>query len=287
VIAEEAYVIETPEHVELRYTVAGPGSRLLAFLLDSVVMLVPGILLLVFVFVLLAGLAEERIQEALAGVGDPDGQAFFVWLLMAFFALAQFLVSQFYFVVFELLWNGQSPGKRWQRIRVMREGGQPVGLYASMIRNLMRIVDMLPGTYLAAYVSMLASHHWRRLGDLAAGTIVVKLERGGIEDPGSARSRRERLEAEAGAPWPPADADREAAGARRLVEAGLLRLDPSYFELAGRFLERRHQLDAIAALSLAERIARPAMERLGISDTEPERFLEQAVECWRRERRAP
>lgn len=279
-LEEQTFTIETPEHVEIVYTVAGPGSRLLAFLLDFLVMLVPGILLVLLLIVIVSSVAEDTMRQLVESSSDPQ-DSLFIYMILAFVTMAQFLVSQFYFVVFELAWNGQSPGKRWQRIRVIRENGQPVGFFASMIRNLLRIADLLPLFYLAGFISMLATRHWRRLGDLAAGSIVVKVDGEAIDAPADAgrQAAEAALAGEVGAPWPPRTAqEMDPDLADRLESSGLLRRDPGFFDVAERYLERRHQLEPIASTALAEKIARPVMERLGLGDVEPDRFLEQAVD---------
>ncbi len=282
-LEEQTFTIETPEHVEIVYTVAGPGSRLLAFLLDFLVMLVPGILLVLLLIVIVSSVAEDTMRQIIEGSGNPQ-DSMFIYMILAFITMAQFLVSQFYFVVFELAWNGQSPGKRWQRIRVIRENGQPVGFFASMIRNLLRIADLLPLFYLAGFISMLATRHWRRLGDLAAGSIVVKVDSEAIDAPdaraGAGRQAAEAaLAGEVGAPWPPRDGpEMDPDLVDRFESGALLRRDPGFFDVAERYLERRHQLEPIAAAALAEKIARPVMERLGVSGVEPDRFVEQAVD---------
>ncbi len=279
-LEEQTFTIETPEHVEIVYTVAGPGSRLLAFLLDFLVMLVPGILLVLLLIVIVSSVAEDTMRQLVESSSDPQ-DSLFIYMILAFVTMAQFLVSQFYFVVFELAWNGQSPGKRWQRIRVIRENGQPVGFFASMIRNLLRIADLLPLFYLAGFISMLATRHWRRLGDLAAGSIVVKVDGEALDAPADAgrQAAEAALAGEVGAPWPPRTAqEMDPDLADRLESSGLLRRDPGFFDVAERYLERRHQLEPIASTALAEKIARPVMERLGLGDVDPDRFLEQAVD---------
>ena len=171
---EQVYTIETPEHVEIVYTVAGPGSRLLAFAFDSLVMLAPVILLLAIAIAVLAIEARGWVEDILRSV-DPAGDSVLVWIMLASLSMGQFVVANFYFVFFEMIWNGQSPGKRMMRIRVMLDSGRPIGFASSMIRNLLRIADSLPLFYAAGFVAMLASRNWRRLGDLASGSIVVKI----------------------------------------------------------------------------------------------------------------
>lgn len=276
-LEDQQYTIETPEHVEIVYTVAGPGSRLLATIIDFLIMLVPAVLaVLLVIFVLVTVVASETLKEMFESSGGPQDELV-VWLAMAFFSLVQFALMWFYFVVFEVAWNGQSPGKRLLHIRVIRDGGQPVGLYTSMIRNLIRLVDFMPLFYLVGFVTMLASRHWRRLGDLAAGTLVV-LEDASAGGEVSESNVTASLRVEVGAAWPPEPSrDVDPLIAEQFEEANLTRLDPAFFELAERFLDRRWQLEHHVTLHLAEKIARPAMERTGIVDLDPQRFLEQAV----------
>ena len=88
-------------------------------------------------------------------------------------------------MAFEVLAGGRTPGKRWNGLRVVRTGGQPVGFVSSTIRNLLRVVDLLPGFYLVGIVSILVTKRNQRVGDLAAGTIVAR----------APRRRRARFEA--------------------------------------------------------------------------------------------
>lgn len=94
-----------------------------------------------------------------------------------------FLVFYGYFVIFEKLWNGQTPGKRLLGIRVVRDGGYPVELVGSIIRNLVRIVEQILGFYAVSVISMLLSPENKRLGDYAAGTIVVRDRGFEVRDP--------------------------------------------------------------------------------------------------------
>src|SRR5262249_33255826 len=94
------------------------------------------------------------------------------WLL-AVFGLVAFAFLWGYYIFFEMAWNGQSPGKRWVGLRVMRLDGTPLTLSESIIRNLVRLVDFLPAYYGVGVVAMFISSQSRRLGDLAAGTVVV------------------------------------------------------------------------------------------------------------------
>ena len=78
-----------------------------------------------------------------------------------------------YFAMFEAFWNGQTPGKRWTHLRVIKDSGRPINAYDAILRNLLRIVDNLPTLYAIGIVTMLISKENKRVGDYAAGTVVV------------------------------------------------------------------------------------------------------------------
>jgi len=141
---------ETPEGVDLGLRVAGPVPRGLAFLLDAVVR---GALYLALTLLM-----------AFAGVG------------LGLMLLGFFLLEWFYPVLFEIT-KGATPGKSAMGLTVVHDDGTPVGLSASMIRNLLRVLDFMPVLYGVGLVSCLVDRDFRRLGDLAAGTLVVHRER--------------------------------------------------------------------------------------------------------------
>ena len=150
---EDRISVPTAEGIELELTLAGLGSRFTAALVDGIIR--TGIMLALFF------LASQTAE---------DGSG----LLIALIVIMIFLVYFGYDVLFEVLSSGQTPGKRWSRLRVVRLRGEAVGFTASLIRNLLRIVDFLPGGYVVGIVSLLVTRHNQRIGDLAAGTIVVR-----------------------------------------------------------------------------------------------------------------
>ena len=93
---------------------------------------------------------------------------------IAAYALLNFCVFWGYYIVFELAWGGRTPGKRVAKIRIVRADGGPAGASEIVVRNLVRMIDMLPVGYLIGLITMLANRQARRLGDFAAGTLVVK-----------------------------------------------------------------------------------------------------------------
>lgn len=158
---EQTVDVETPELVLVTYSIAGVGSRVLAALTDLAICV--GMLLLLFV----AFVALER--------GGAGGSRASVGWAAAILIFAQFAVLWGYYVLYEGLMDGQTPGKRIHRLRVVREGGFSVTFGVSAVRNLLRIIDMQPVFFhLAGLGSVLLTRRGQRLGDLVAGTIVVR-----------------------------------------------------------------------------------------------------------------
>src|SRR3984957_14681816 len=152
--------IDTPEQIALELPLAGIGSRFLAISIDTLIQ--------VALYVIAALIFFFNI---------PVGSSIFLWLphligpAMAIFLL--FAIYWGYFAIFEILWKGQTPGKRYTGIRVIKESGQPINVFEAVGRNLMRAVDALPGVYGVGVVCMMCNQQSRRLGDFVAGTVVV------------------------------------------------------------------------------------------------------------------
>jgi uncharacterized RDD family membrane protein YckC len=150
---EERTRIATPEGVELELVLAGLASRFIAELIDGTLTL-----LLIGAMIALAALAGGTGGIALASIAVGGAM----------------LISVAYNVAFEVLASGRTPGKRWNGLRVVMEGGEPVGLRASSVRNLVRLIEGPPLFYAPAIVSILVTRRNQRLGDLAANTLVVR-----------------------------------------------------------------------------------------------------------------
>src|SRR2546423_1521016 len=157
---DDELVIETPERVELHYVLASVGNRFLAAAIDHLIQV--GLILVVFVF---AGAFTD--WKLFASIN--------VWAA-ALTVLAVFAIYWGYFVVFETLWSGQTPGKRMMRLRVVREDGRPVRFFEVFVRNLLRLaLDFQPiPSYAIGVVSIIFSARSKRVGDFVAGTVVVK-----------------------------------------------------------------------------------------------------------------
>lgn len=150
--------IDTPENVVFDMEIAGIGSRFMAALVDTLLI---GILQVAIFLPLVLSSGESLGESVAAG-----------WLVAAAVFLA-FIILWGYYIFFEWRWNGQTPGKRLVGVRVICADGRPITLTEALIRNLVRLIDFLPGFYGIGVVVMFAQRHWRRLGDLAAGTLVV------------------------------------------------------------------------------------------------------------------
>jgi uncharacterized RDD family membrane protein YckC len=161
---ERSVDVRTGEAVAIRYELAGLGSRFLAVVVDMLAQFAIVIALLIGF-----GFAASSLAR-IPFIGSKNGEA---WLI-AFLVLLTFLIFFGWFIIFETWWSGRTPGKRALGLRVVRDGGFPIDLGAAVIRNLVRIVELLFGFYLLAAISALISPENKRLGDLAAGTIVVR-----------------------------------------------------------------------------------------------------------------
>ena len=167
---EQTVDVETPEMVVLTYSLAGIGSRVLAGVTDLLICV--GLLVAVFLAVVGLGGSISLASDLSASWGT------------ALLILAQFGILWGYYVLFEGLMDGQTPGKRMHRLRVVREGGYSVTFGVSAVRNLVRMLDMQPGLfYLVGLSSLFFTKRGRRLGDLVAGTIVVREDVGRMAAP--------------------------------------------------------------------------------------------------------
>lgn len=165
-MASADYTLVTPERVSLEYAIAGIGSRGGAVLVDTLVQLV----VLAVVSAALAGVSLA-LPSSILPDGVPEG---FGLLVLGLWVVASFAITTGYFMVFEIVWNGQTPGKRLLGLRVIRHNGYPIRPVDAVIRNLVRVVDWLPFAYGVGALVMLMNARSRRLGDFAGGTLVVR-----------------------------------------------------------------------------------------------------------------
>jgi uncharacterized RDD family membrane protein YckC len=155
-LSENRLFIDTPENVVLEAEIAGFGSRCIAALLDYLLVIV----VMIVLYLLFASAIRNNAPD------DPT-------VAVSLFVLIQFLIISFYHLIFEFLWNGQTPGKRRIGIRVVQINGLPMNASSILIRNLVRLFDFLPVLYGVGLLVLFSTKRTQRLGDLAARTIVV------------------------------------------------------------------------------------------------------------------
>jgi uncharacterized RDD family membrane protein YckC len=258
---EEKLLVDTPEAVGIEFEIAGVGSRIVAGLVDGFIMV---LLLTVLVLAPMIGLASgifERVSHNLKG-GSKSLLSGVDAVAVALIMLVSFVIIWFYYVAAELLTDGRSPGKRSAGLRVVRTDGFPIGLSESVVRNLVRAVDVVPGVYLVGLVTMLISPRTQRLGDLAAGTIVV----------------RERVREKSGRM--PALSDAMAGASDVRVAQGL---GPAETHLLLRYRERAPGLEPLARTALAGQIAVILRGRLNVA-ADPRISDEEWLETFARDR---
>ena len=168
---EEVLIIETPERVPLAFALASIGNRFLAVAIDHFIQYL-SIILITWFFLAISG----------ASIGDTGSTAD-QWLsempkwTVAIMVLVVFLVFSGYFILFEWLWDGQTPGKRLMKLRVIRDDGRPITLWEAIARNLLRGFDAAPGFILPIYsvglIVIFLSGRDQRVGDMFAGTVVI------------------------------------------------------------------------------------------------------------------
>ena len=232
---ERSVTVRTPEAIAFYYELAGLGSRFLALCIDTLIQMA----VLIALFAL--GLASTRGVTAIAASFHVSDKTL-ASALVATVVLVIFALFNGYFIAFEMLWNGQTPGKRLLGIRVVRDGGYAVELAGSVIRNLVRIVEFAVGFYCLSVVTMVLSSENKRLGDYAAGTIVVRDRGFEVRDFQSWRR--------------PGAGDRSHLGPLEGLSADEL-------ALVDRYQARRTSMEPHAARSAAAKIAAALRPKLG------------------------
>ena len=255
--------VRSAEQVALHFPIAGPGTRVLAYAADAVIVAVLQISFIVLLLLTtpLARVLNEFLApflEEMRGGGRTGDAAISVGMLtIALAIIAQLMIEWTYFMISERVTGGRSIGKRLVGLRVIGQDGLPLTARASLVRNLLRAVDMLPGSYVVGLVAIVASAKCQRLGDLAAGTIVVRLDPGDllavpIEPPG-----------ESGADL----------GAFRFSHAQIAALGPLERQLLRQTLRRLDVLDAEHAAAVLERTVEVLRGRLGYEPVPADRRL--------------
>ncbi|MCB1025012.1 MAG: RDD family protein, partial [Acidobacteria bacterium] len=245
---EETLIIETPERVPLAFALASIGNRFLAVAIDHFIQYL-SIFLIAWAFISITGL-----DSAAGGPGlIPLLSELPKWTI-AILIIIVFLIFAGYFILFEWLWNGQTPGKRLLKLRVIREDGRPITLWEAIARNLLRIFDAAPGFVLPVYsvglIAVFANTRDQRVGDIFAGTVVVRERLD--EAPSFAEAFSETI----------SDTALRRAHKQIPFEADLNILTESEIEVVESFLRRRWDLAEKQRLWMAWRVALPIMFKL-------------------------
>jgi uncharacterized RDD family membrane protein YckC len=237
--------VRTPESVELEFTLAGIGNRTVALVVDY---LIWGAALIGILIVW--SIVSVQLSRYI-NINNVE-----LWLT-AISILIVFTVYTTYFVFFETLWQGQTPGKRYAKIRVIRDDGQPAGVSQALLRSLLRPFDDI--LFLGMLLIILGKRE-KRLGDWAAGTIVIQEER-----PVAAASFAVSEEA-------------RSLADDLLRTANISALLPDDFAVIREYLQRRYSLDSRAKSDLSLQLARQARDLIGLQDLPfqmtPDLFLE-------------
>lgn len=222
----ETHTVDTPEQTRLRFAVAGIGSRFLAMAIDTLIQIALALLLIII-----------AVVAGLSGVWRflPGGELWHVAILIAVF----FSIYYGYFAIFEILWSGQTPGKRAIGLRVVKDSGRPLTAAETIGRNLMRIVDQMPGMYGVGVIVVLLNSQNKRLGDFIAGSVAI----------------REASLAQVRPIWHTS----QTSNAPAHVPLGADRLTPEELALIDTFLNRRYDL----APDVRSRMAGEIMRRIG------------------------
>lgn len=253
--------IRTPEQIGLQFPLAGLGSRAMAFLVDLAVrgVFILTVFVLVIIFVRVSG-------------GFPAAEVFGYlskkWII-ALGILAYSIIELGYFLFFEATWNGQTPGKRFLRIRVMRADGFPVGWIESSIRNILRAVDIVGGVYPIGLLFMIMNRRAQRLGDLAAGTLVV-------------------IEKNIPVPQMTTESKDSTRQGDHQLEPYIVLLEPEEYHLVRSFLSRREAMETSHRIQLARELTQKLLEKWGLPelrDFSDESFLKQIIIGYEQRRR--
>lgn len=244
------------------YVLAGIGSRTAAFLLDTAIRW-----FLVLAILAVVGLFYKFLPalDVSTWVKDLSG----TWLV-ALAVLAYGLVDLGYFLFFEALWSGQTPGKRRQRLRVIRINGQPIGWLESSIRNILRAVDLVAGFYPVGIVVVFLSRTNQRIGDYAAGTVVIVEHKRSVPE-GRHQSRTAELLTHPEIEW------------------YVSRLKPAQYQVLRSFLERRDQMEQGPRHELARLLCHQLFKQMSKStrmSISYESFIEGIVALYEKRRRA-
>ena len=256
---EERVHISTPDHVSLEFELAGPGSRFSAYVIDFIFNVLLIIAIVLTAYLTGALVALRSLANISAGASDS-----WIWALVV---LIVFLINWGYYVFFEGVGKGSTPGKKRMGIRVIRQDGLPIGLREAALRNLVRAADMLPPpSYILGGLVMHFDPQGRRLGDMVAGTYVV-VEKFDLAAQGAS-----------GAAW----AKRVEQGrSRQALTLPRGAISAQQLGLIEQFLARSHELSKERRQQLIWQITEPLLPLLEEDRDSLERSAERTERCER------
>jgi len=263
---EDILVIETPERVPLHFALASIGNRFIACAIDHTIQVLAIGLIALSAFILMS---FPSVEQAVSSAPK--------WVL-AVMILVLFLILAGYFAFFEWAWSGQTPGKRWLKLRVLREDGRPITFWEAAVRNLLRTLDMMPAPfYSIGLISVFSTTRDQRIGDMVAGTVVVREREAEapefsqvfatpVSDPALRRS------------FKPVD-----------FTAGLSSLTDSEIQVVETFLRRRWDLADVPRQWMAWRVSLPILYKIrptyDVATFTYEGFLEELLHRYLQEHR--
>lgn len=264
--AEETLIIETPERVPLAFALASIGNRFLAVAIDHFIQYLT-IFIVAWAFISWTGFGKNLDGPPAQLLAEMSK-----WTI-ALMIFILFLIFAGYFIFFEWIWNGQTPGKRLMKLRVIREDGRPITLWEAVARNLLRIFDNVPWFFIPIYsvglISIFLSNRDQRIGDMFAGTVVVR-ERTD-EAPTFAETFSNQI----------SDAAFRRVQKRTDFQANVNLMTEDEIEVVESFLRRRWDLNDRQRLWMAWRVALPIMYKLkpnyDLQTFTYEGFLEEIV----------
>jgi uncharacterized RDD family membrane protein YckC len=262
-MADEILTIETPEHIELQFALASVGNRFIACAIDHGLQMLAISIVSILAYNISDG--ARRLGSRMASSVEEGN----LWLVALMLTLI-FVIFFGYFTFFETLWSGQTPGKRWLKLRVIQEDGRPISFFGALLRNLLRMVDMIPPPfYSLGIISIFASTRAKRLGDFAANTVVIK-ERAAEAPTFDEVFTSDVIDTAMRRVAPPVD-----------FQGDIRTLTLQEIQVVENFLRRRYDIPAQPRTWLAWRIAAPLLEKLQPKYDQPgfnyEGFLEELL----------
>ncbi|EAM51003.1 RDD family protein [Crocosphaera watsonii WH 8501] len=232
------FKIETPESVELEFTLAGIGNRVYAFVIDMIIL---GLIITILLIIAAFFLFNIPIISSLFGIEEEQVS---LWILaIQFFIIFATYVG--YFVLFETLWQGETPGKRFVKIRVIQDNGRPITLQQATLRALFKPVDDL---FFLGLLFVILGKREKRIGDWVAGTLIIQEAKG---------KKGTDL-----------TVSQEAENLTKYLQnnTDLSRLLPEDFAALRRYLQRRDEMFTEARMELARKLAYQVKDIIGLQE---------------------